>query len=125
MSIRAAIAGAVAVAVVIAAGAFDVTTSTAPGELACEFVGVSVSEMPRPRRTPTDAAATYAAGLLATHPDAIVANRGVVDVTGSAALGVEPIPGTVFAVRDHGRTIAFLTVRRDTGGWTVGRTYAC
>ena len=125
MPIRAAVMGTLALVAIVTAGVIGVTTSTAPSELACDFVGVGSSETPRPRRTPTDAAASYAAALMAVDPDAIVARGGVVDVTGSAALGDEPIPGTVFAVREQGRTIAFSTVHRDRGGWDIGNIYMC
>jgi hypothetical protein len=49
----------------------------------------------------------------------------VVDATGSATLGNEPLTGTVFAVRDHGRTIAFPTVTGEPGGCVVGTSYMC
>jgi hypothetical protein len=117
VSQRGAIATAIAVAVLFISAAAGIRAETAPQELACRFVGVSGNETGRAYPTAIEAAATLAADLSGRDPELIGSNRGVIDVTGSATLEGEPIGERVFAIRNHGRSVGFLHVDRDAGGW--------
>jgi hypothetical protein len=122
---RAGVAAALAVVAVIVSGAMGIRAETAPEELACQFVGVSTDESGLTYPTAIDAAAAFAAGESKVKPSLIESSRGVIDVTGRATVAGERIGGNVFAVRDHGRTVGFLHVSRDFGGWTVGTVELC
>ena len=126
MSARRGLAVAVALVAVIVSGVMGTLAETAPGELACRFARDASGESARTYPTPIQAAAAFAADLLRTDRRLIESSGGVIDVTGSdTRVGEIFQGGRLFAVRDHGQTVALLIVLRGTGGWVVSRSYVC
>jgi hypothetical protein len=122
---RGIVAVASAVVVVLVAGIVGARARTEPDELACEFVAVSANETGGTSPTAIAAAAEFAAGVLGADPSRIETDGGVVEVSGSATFSGGTGDGTVFAIRDQGRTVGLLTVHGDVGGWAVGRVELC
>jgi hypothetical protein len=121
---REVVAVTVAVVAVIVSGVMGARATTAPEDLACEFVGLSHgSDLRYP--TAISAAAGYASGALQTEPTLLEMNGGVIEVPASATLEGDALGAKVFALRDHGRTVGLLSVHRDFRGWGVGRVELC
>lgn len=123
-SIRGVAAVTVAIVAVIVSGVMGARSTTAPEDLACNFVGVSADESGRTYPTAVAAAAAFASGVLPTKPTSLERGGGVVEVPSSAIEGHAP-GANVFALRDHGRTVGLISVYRDIGGWAVGRVELC
>jgi hypothetical protein len=126
VSTRGGFAVAIALVAVIVSGVVGTLAETAPGELACRFARDASGESAHVYPTAIQAAAAFAADLLHTERRSIESNGGVIDVTGSdTRVGEIFEGGKLYAVRDHGRTLALLIVLRGTGGWEVTRSYVC
>jgi hypothetical protein len=123
-SIRGVAAVTVAIAAVIVSGVMGARATTAPEDLACNFVGVSADESGRTYPRAVAAAAAFASGVLHAKPTSVERAGGVVVVPSSAIEGHAPGPN-VFALRDHGRTVGLISVHRDLGGWGVDRVELC
>ena len=124
-SIRDLVAVTVAIGAVIVSGVVGALATTAPEDLACEFVGVSADESGRTYPTAVAAAAAFASGVLNTEPESLETDGGVIEVPASTTIDGYAPGANVFALRDHGRTVGLVAVYRDVGGWAVGRVELC
>jgi broad specificity phosphatase PhoE len=124
-SIRGRVAVTVAIAAVIVSGVMGALATTAPEDLACDFVGVSTDESGRTYPTAVAAAAAFASVVLHTEPEVLETDGGVVEVPASATTEAHDPGANIFALRDHGRTVGFVAVHPDGGGWAVGQVELC
>lgn len=126
MSKLGAAAFALAVAAVLVSGIVGVQTQTAPGKLACEFFAMSASETSHTRSIPIEAAQAFAVGMRdMDRPIPTFRGGDRRDGFSGTCRRQTPPDGRVFAVRNHGQTVALLFVLQGPGGWDVRRTYAC